>query len=81
MRYRQIRLDKDAIRESVFKTKYESFELSVLLFGLTYTSCFFMSTINEIFSDFIDKFMIFILMKYSYIVELVVSIYRSYETL
>ena len=54
----QIRLDKDAIPKTAFKAKYEAFELIVLPFSPTNVTGFFMSTMNEIFSDFIDKFFI-----------------------
>ena len=56
MAYYQIRLDDDAIPKTTFKTMYESFEFIVLPFGLKNAPGFFMSTTNEISSEFIDKF-------------------------
>ena len=61
MGYHQIRLDKYAIPKTAIKTKYGSFELTVLQFGLTNAFGFFMSSMNEISSDFMNKFMIFYL--------------------
>ena len=58
MGYHQIRLDKDIIAKTAFKTMYGSFEITILPFSLTNAPSFFMSTMNDILSDFIDKFMI-----------------------
>ena len=54
--YHQIRLDEDIIPETAFKTKYGSFECTVFRTALSMLSL--ISTMNEIFSDFINKYMI-----------------------
>ena len=59
--HHQICLDEDAIPETTFKTKYVSFEITVRSFSLINALSFFISTMNEIFFDFIDKFIIFYL--------------------
>ena len=58
MGYHQIRLSPDSIPKTAFRTKYGSFEFLVLPFGLTNAPGFFMTLMNEVFSDYIDKFMI-----------------------
>ena len=64
MAYHKLQLDDDAIPETSFETQYRTFDLIVLPFGQTNAPGFFMSTINEILPDFIDKIAIFFLMSY-----------------
>ena len=60
-----VRLDKDPVPKSAFKTKHRSLELTVLLFSLTNARGFFMCTMAEMFSEFLNKFLIFL--SYTYI--------------
>ena len=58
MGYHQVRLSEESIPRTAFRTKYGSFEFLVLPFGLTNAPSFFMTLMNEVFADFIDKFMV-----------------------
>lgn len=54
--YRQIRLDKESIPLTAFRTRYGHFEFLVLPFGLTNAPAFFMSLMNEVFKPELDSF-------------------------
>ena len=56
--YHQIRLDEESIPLTAFRTRYGHFEFQVLPFGLTNAPATFMSLMNEVFSEYLDKFVI-----------------------
>ncbi len=56
--YHQIRLDDDYAPLTAFPTRYGHFEFQVLPFGLTNAPATFMSLVNEVFSEYLDKFVI-----------------------
>ena len=56
--YHQIRLDEESIPLTAFRTRYGHFEFQVLPFGLTNAPATFMSLMNQIFSEHLDKFVI-----------------------
>ena len=56
--YHQIRLDEESIPLTAFRTRYGHFEFQVLPFGLTNAPATFMSLMNEVFSEFLDQFVI-----------------------
>lgn len=56
--YHQIRLDKDSIPLTAFRTRYGHFEFLVLPFGLTNAPAGFMALMNEIFKETLDVFVI-----------------------
>ena len=56
--YHQIRLAATSAALTAFRTRYGHFEFTVLPFGLTNAPGSFMSVMNHIFQDFLDKFVI-----------------------
>ena len=56
--YHQIRLHKDSIPNTAFRTRYGLFEFTVLPFGLTNAPSTFMSLMNDVFHEYLDKFVI-----------------------
>ena len=56
--YHQIRLHKDSIPKTAFRTRYGLFEFTVLPFGLTNAPSTFMSLMNDVFHECLDKFVI-----------------------
>ena len=56
--YHQIRLDEESIPLTAFRTRYGHFEFQVLPFGLTNAPATFMSLMNEVFSEYLDIFVI-----------------------
>jgi hypothetical protein len=56
--YHQIRLDKDAIPMTAFRTRYGLFEFTVLPFGLSNTPSTFMALMNDVFRTHLDNFVI-----------------------
>ena len=56
--YHQIRLDKNSIPYTAFRTRYGHFEFLVLPFGLTNAPATFMNLMNDIFKEHLDVFVI-----------------------
>ena len=56
--YHQIRLDESSIPLTAFRTRYGHYEFLVLPFGLTNAPASFMTLMNDIFRDQLDKFVI-----------------------
>jgi RNase H-like domain found in reverse transcriptase/Reverse transcriptase (RNA-dependent DNA polymerase)/Integrase zinc binding domain/Retroviral aspartyl protease/Chromo (CHRromatin Organisation MOdifier) domain len=56
--YHQIRLDKDAIPKTAFRTRYGLFEFTVLPFGLTNAPSTFMALMNDVFHTYLDGFVV-----------------------
>jgi hypothetical protein len=56
--YHQIRLDKDSIPKTAFRTRYGLFEFTVLPFGLSNASSTFMALLNDVFHTHLDSFVI-----------------------
>ena len=56
--YHQLRIGEKSVPKTAFKTRYGSYEFTVVPFGLTNAPGFFMSEMNTMFSDFIEDFMI-----------------------
>ncbi len=54
--YHEIRLDDNSVPLTAFRTRCGHFELQVLPFGLTNAPAMFMSLMNEVFSEYLDKF-------------------------
>ena len=56
--YHQIRLSESSIPLTAFRTRYGHYEFSVLPFGLTNAPASFMTLMNDVFRNELDKFVI-----------------------
>ncbi|GJU18605.1 putative reverse transcriptase domain-containing protein [Tanacetum coccineum] len=56
--YHQLRVHKDEIPKTVFRTRYGHFEFTVIPFGLTNAPVVFMDLMNKVYRPYLDKFVI-----------------------
>ncbi|GJW83990.1 putative reverse transcriptase domain-containing protein [Tanacetum coccineum] len=56
--YHQLRVHKDDIPKTVFRTRYGHFEFTIMPFGLTNAPAIFMDLMNRICRMYLDKFVI-----------------------
>jgi hypothetical protein len=56
--YHQLRIRPSDIPKMVFITDYGLYEYTVMSFGLTNAPAFFMNLMNNVFMDYLDKFMV-----------------------
>ncbi|GJU02125.1 putative reverse transcriptase domain-containing protein [Tanacetum coccineum] len=54
----QIRVHEEDIPKTVFRTRYEHFELTIMPFGLTNAPAVFMDLMNRVCKPYLDKFFI-----------------------
>jgi hypothetical protein len=54
--YHQLRIKEDDIPKTAFKTRFGHYEFTVLPFGLTNAPGVFMSLMNRVFHEYLDKF-------------------------
>jgi hypothetical protein len=54
--YHQLHIKEDEIRKTIFKMRFGHYEFTVLPFGLTNAPGVFMSLMNRVFREYLDKF-------------------------
>ena len=54
--YHQLRIKEDDIPKTAFKTRFGHYEFTILPFGLTNAPELFMSLMNGVFREYLDKF-------------------------
>jgi hypothetical protein len=56
--YHQLRIQPSDIPKTSFITKYGRYEYTVMSFGLTNAPAFFMYLMNNMFMEYLDKFVV-----------------------
>jgi hypothetical protein len=56
--YHHLRIRPSDIPKTAFITKYGLYEFTVMSFGLTNAPAFFMNLMNNVFMDYLDKFVV-----------------------
>jgi hypothetical protein len=56
--YHQLRIRPSDIPKTAFITKYGLYEFTVMSFGLMNAPAFFMNLMNNVFMDYLDKFVV-----------------------
>jgi hypothetical protein len=59
--YHQLRIRPSDIPKMAFITKYGLYEFTIMSFGLTNAPAFFMNLMNNLFMDYLDKFVVVII--------------------
>jgi hypothetical protein len=56
--YHQLKIRESDIPKTAFCTRYELYEYTVISFGLTNAPTYFMYLMNEVFMEYLDKFVV-----------------------
>jgi len=54
--YQQLKIRRDDVPKTAFRTRYGHYEFLVLPFGLTNSLAYFMNLMNRVFHPYLDKF-------------------------
>jgi hypothetical protein len=53
-----VRIEEEDINKTIFRTRYGHCEFTMVPFGLSNASIVFMFLMNDIFRDYLDKFVV-----------------------
>jgi hypothetical protein len=56
--YHQMKIRPSNIPKMTFFTRYELYEFTIMLFGLTNAPSYFMNLMNKVFMKYLDKFVV-----------------------
>jgi hypothetical protein len=56
--YHQLKIHASDIPKTAFTTRYDLYEYTVMLFGLTNAPTYFMYMMNKVFMEYLDKFVV-----------------------
>jgi hypothetical protein len=56
--YHQVRVKEEDIPKTAFRTRYGHYEFLFMSFGLTNVPIVFMDTMNRVFHDYLDQFIV-----------------------
>jgi hypothetical protein len=56
--YHQLKIQESDIPKIAFRTRYGLYEYTVISFGLTNASAYFMYLMNKVFMEYLDKFVV-----------------------
>jgi hypothetical protein len=56
--YHQVRVKEEDIPKTTFRTRYGHYEFLVMSFGLTNAPTVFMDTMNRVFHNYLDQFIV-----------------------
>ena len=56
--YHQLKIREQDIPKTAFTTRYGLYEYTVMSFGLTNAPAYFMSMMNKVFMEYLDKFVV-----------------------
>jgi len=56
--YHQLKVKKENIQKTTFRTRYDHYEFLVMPFRVTNASTVFMDSMNQVFSPYLDQFVV-----------------------